>query len=140
MDSDKIRISPQTTSRTQGSGSGDYDPPGENQGVGKVFSANAVADAFNVDIQRVHNALAGEFGAGPEAEVDSRQAQLLAEVILGDRPQADQDAALMQLGAYTPRRDTLEASVSEKRPGELSDRLRPSEEVPKIGAPEEPGL
>lgn len=35
----------------------------------------------------------------------SRQAQNLAEVILGDQPQDKQQAALMQLGAFTPRTD-----------------------------------
>jgi hypothetical protein len=118
----------------------EQDPAGEDQGINKVFSANDVASAFEVAIDRVHNAFAGEFNLEPEAKVNSRQAQILAEVILGNRPQADQDAALLQLGAYTPRRDTLETSVSEKRPGELSDRLRPSEEAPEIGAPDEPGL
>lgn len=118
---------------------GEHDPPGEISGVHTLFSAQAVADAFQVDIERVRRAFAGEFHFGPDAAVDSRQAQHLTDVILGDRPQAEQEAALMRLGAYTPRRDTIEPSVFEKPPGELSDRLRPSEEVPDIGAPEEPG-
>jgi len=45
----------------------------------------------------------------------------------------------MRLGAYTPRADITDASVDEKPVGEQSDRIRPSEEVPDIGAPREDG-
>jgi hypothetical protein len=136
MDNNKDRVERSTASAE--SRGGEQGPAGEDQGVNAVFSAGEVAKAFDVEIDRVHNAFAGEYNLGTDAKVDSRQAQLLAEVILGDRPQADQEAALMQLGAFTPRRDTLEASVSEKPPGELSDRLRPTEEAPEFGPPDVP--
>jgi hypothetical protein len=112
---------------------------GNNQGVSTVFSANDIAHAFGVDIQRVFNAFAGEFDLDESGQVDSRQAQHLSEMILGDKPMAEQEAALMQLGAYTPRRDTIEASVAEKPEGEQSDRLRPTEEAPEFGPPDVPG-
>jgi hypothetical protein len=129
MDNDKDRVE-RSTANAEGRG-GEQGPTGEDQGVNAVFSAGEVAKAFDVEINRVHNAFAGEYNLGTDAKVDSRQAQLLAEVIL-------QEAALMQLGAFTPRRDTLEASVSEKPPGELSDRLRPTEEAPEFGPPDVP--
>jgi hypothetical protein len=112
---------------------------GENQGVKSRFSARDIADAFGVDIQRVHNAFAGEFNMDESGHVDSQQAQHLSEMILGDKPLAEQEAALMQLGAYTPRRDTIEASVAEKPAGEQSDRIRSSEEAPEFGPPDVPG-
>lgn len=114
---------------------GEHNPAGEEQGVNARFTATQVADAFEVAIDRVHNAFAGEYDMGPEGTVDSRQAQDLSELIIGDRPQGDREAALMKLGAFTPRRDTLEASFYERPDGELSDRLRPSEQQPIIGAP-----
>jgi hypothetical protein len=138
MDNDMNRAEGSNKFANVESHGGEQGPTGEDQGVNAVFSASDVAKAFDVEIDRVHNALAGEYNLGTDAKVDSRQAQLLAEVILGDRPQAEQEAALMQLGAFTPRRDTLEASVSEKPPGELSDRLRPTEEAPEFGPPDVP--
>lgn len=111
------------------------EPPGEDQGINARFSADQLAKAFGVDVRRVYNAFGGEYGLGPEGTVDSRQAQTLAELIIGDRPQAEQEEALMTLGAFTPRSDTLEPSVFEKPPGELSDRLRPSEQQPNVSAP-----
>ena len=67
----------------------EHDPPGETGGVDALFSAEAVADAFEVDINRIYEALAGEFGFGPAGTIDSRQAQHLTDVVLGDQPQAD---------------------------------------------------
>lgn len=99
----------------------EHDPPGEDQGIHARFSIRQVAEAFNVAPDRVVRAFSGEYSLGEEASVDSRQAQHLAEVILGDRRQEERDAALMQLGAYTPRRDTLEPSVWEKPPGSDDD-------------------
>lgn len=118
---------------------GDYTPAGEDQGQSQAFTADQVARAFDVEVGRVHNAFAGEFQLKPDASVDSKQAQHLAEVILGDQPLDQQQAALMELGAYTPRTDAAEASVLEKRPGEQSDRIRPSEQVPNVSAPREDG-
>ncbi|HYJ12910.1 MAG TPA: hypothetical protein VEW66_04930 [Thermomicrobiales bacterium] len=101
--------------------SNDYAPIGEESGVNATFSADAVATAFEVEIDRVHRAMAGEFGQA-DTLVNSRQAQLLAEVLLGDQPQDQQIAALMTLGAYTPRSDHTDG-LGEKDPADESDRL-----------------
>lgn len=84
---------------------GEYTPAGEDQGVHARFSARQVADAFGVELERVQRAFRGEFDLDPAGTVDSRQAQDLAEVILGDQPMDIREAGLMQLGAFTPRRD-----------------------------------
>lgn len=102
---------------------GEYTPAGEDQGVNAAFTADQVARAFEVDIQRVHNAFQGEFGLGPDGHVNSKQAQQLAEAILGDKPQDVQQAALMTLGAFTPRTDH-DWGFGEKADDEESDRLR----------------
>ena len=107
-------------------GRGEYAPAGEAQGESARFSAEQVADGFEVAIERVHRAMAGEFGLGADGRVDSRQAQHLAEVILGDQTLAEQEAALMRLGAFTPRPDH-EWGVGETPPGEESDKLEPPE-------------
>ena len=101
---------------------GEYAPAGEAQGTAATFSAEQIAAAFAVALDRVQRALSGEFGLGPDARVDSRQAQHLAEVILGDQPQAGQQAALMRLGAFTPRPDH-DWGIGEAAPGEESDRV-----------------
>jgi hypothetical protein len=101
---------------------GEYAPAGEAQGETESFTAGQVADAFGVAGDRVHRALAGEFALGPNDRVDSHQAQHLAEVILVDRPQAERQAALMRLGAFTPRRDH-DWGIGEAAPGEESDRV-----------------
>jgi hypothetical protein len=64
----------------------------------------------------------GEFGLATTAQVTSRQAQHLAEVILGDQPLAIREAGLMQLGAFTPRSDH-DWGVGEAAPDEESDRV-----------------
>ncbi|MBA3274942.1 MAG: hypothetical protein H0T72_04045 [Chloroflexia bacterium] len=102
---------------------GEYTPAGEDQGVNASFTADQVASAFDVDIERVHNAFQGEFGLGPDGQVDSKGAQQLAEVILGDKPQDVQQAALMTLGAFTPRTDH-DWGFGEKADDEESDRLK----------------
>jgi hypothetical protein len=84
---------------------GEYAPAGEAEGEAAVFTAEQIAGSFDVAVERVHRALAGEFRLGPNCGVDSRQAQHLAEVILGDQPLAEREAALMRLGAFTPRAD-----------------------------------
>jgi len=103
-------------------GPGEYTPAGEAQGQLDIFSAAQVAEAFGVEVGRVHNAMQGEFGLGPDDTVDSSRAQMLAEVLLGDLPLDRQQAALMQLGAYTPRTDH-DWGAGETAPGEESDRL-----------------
>jgi hypothetical protein len=102
---------------------GEYGPAGEMQGVVDTFSAQDVADAFRVEIDRVHAAFAGEFGQEAGGQVDSRQAQHLAEVILGDQPLDRREAALMKLGAFTPRPDH-EWGAGEADPDEESDSQR----------------
>jgi hypothetical protein len=103
-------------------GPGEYAPAGEAQGSGQTFTARQVAAAFAVAIDRVHRALAGEFALAPNATIDSRQAQRLAEALLVDQPLAEREAALMELGAFTPRPDQA-WGFGEKAPGEESDRL-----------------
>ena len=104
-------------------GPGEYAPAGEAQGELASFSADDVANAFDVAIHRVRDAMQGEFGLDDEdARVDSQQAQVLAEVLLGDQPLDRREAALMELGAYTPRPDH-EWGAGETAPGEESDRL-----------------
>ena len=104
---------------------GEYVPAGEAQGLGESFGADQVAAGFNVAIDRVHRAMAGEFNLGSDGRVDSRQAQHLAEVILGDEELAEREAALMRLGAYTPRADQ-DWGLGETAPGEESDRYAAS--------------
>ncbi len=65
--------------------------------------------------------MTGEFGSA-DMRVDSKQAQHLAEVLLGDLPQDRQLAALITLGAYTPRPDHVEG-LGEKDPADESDKL-----------------
>ena len=108
---------------------GGYVPAGEDQGLTARFTADQVAAAFGVVSGRVHRALAGEFDLGPEGTVDSRQAQQLAEVLLGDEPLATREAALMQLGAFTPRVDD-DWGLGDTRPGEESDRYAASADLP----------
>ncbi len=95
---------------------------GETQGINETFDAPTIAQAFNVAEDRVHNALQGEYGLAADARVDSRQAQNLAEVLLGDQPMDQQMAALMKLGAFTPRPDDA-WGFGDKAPGEQSERL-----------------
>ena len=100
---------------------GEYAPIGEEEGVNATFSLDAVAAAFEVAPERVRNAMEGEFGDA-RTPVTSKQAQQLADVLLGDQPQDQQMAALMKLGAYTPRPDHADG-LGEKDPAEESDRL-----------------
>jgi hypothetical protein len=109
---------------------GEYAPAGELQGIHSRFSASQIAAAFGVAVERVHNALAGEFELDPAATVDSRQAQHLAEVMLTDEPLDIREAALMSLGAYTPRADQ-DWGVGETAPGEESDRYVADPHVPE---------
>ena len=101
---------------------GEYAPVGEEQLVGENFSLDQIAQAFEVESERVQHALSGEFGSD-DVRIDSRQAQHLAEVLLGDQPQDHQMAALIKLGAYTPRPDHVEG-LGEKDPAEESDKLK----------------
>jgi hypothetical protein len=101
---------------------GEYTPAGEAQGLDARFTADQVANAFGVEVRRVHNAFEGEYGLGTDGTVDSHQAQQLAELIIGDLPQDRQQAALMQLGAFTPRTDE-DYGRGQGRPSEESDKF-----------------
>ena len=52
-----------------GARTGEYTPAGEGQGQNSTFSAQQVADAFRVEIGRVHNAFQGEFGLGSDGAI-----------------------------------------------------------------------
>jgi hypothetical protein len=104
-------------------------PAGERQGINAAFTAAQIARAFDVDPATVERAIAGEFGGSPEARVDSRQAQRLSEVLLFDQPLENREAALMQLGAFTPRPDEV-WGIGDEPPGEESDRLAASPDKP----------
>lgn len=99
---------------------GEHLPAGEDADPDRQFTIAEVASAFGVEPGRVERAVAGEFAAG--TDLDSQAAQHLAEVILGDQPLAERQAALMRLGAYTPRSD-VETGLGEKNPDDESDRL-----------------
>lgn len=101
---------------------GEYAPSGERQGANTTFTADQIGAAFGIATERVHAAMAGELGLDANDQIDSRQAQDLAEAILVDQPQAERDAALMRLGAFTPRADH-QWGVGEATPGEESDRV-----------------
>lgn len=119
-DSGQIRTTrPATVDNDQ---TGEYTPAGEAQGQDSRFTADQVAAAFEVEVDRVHNAFQGEFQLGADASVDSRQAQQLAEVIIGDEPQDRQQAALMTLGAFTPRTDE-DYGRGQGDPDDESDKL-----------------
>lgn len=102
---------------------GEYRPAGETQGEDSRFTAQQVATAFDVNIDRVLKAFEGEFGLGSDGEIDSKQAQLLSEALLGDQAMDKREAALMQLGAFTPRPDHA-WGAGEADPAEESDSQR----------------
>ncbi len=104
-------------------------PPGESNSASSTFSAEEIASAFEVDIDRVNRAMRGEFGLEPTAQITSHQAQALAELILADRPITERQAALKHLGAFTPRSD-VEWGLGNTEPGEESDRLAASADKP----------
>lgn len=99
---------------------GEYTPAGEEADPGRTFEVGEIATAFDVSPVRVERAIAGEFGAA--VTLDARAVQHLAEVLLGDKPLPERQAALMELGAYTPRADH-DIGLGEKDPREESDRL-----------------
>jgi hypothetical protein len=104
-------------------------PHGEGNNPLTEFAPVDVATAFEVDIDRIERAIRGEFGLEPDASISSYQAQLLAEVVLAERPIAERQAALMRLGAFTPRSD-LEWGLGDTYRGEESDRLAGSATQP----------
>jgi hypothetical protein len=123
---------------------GEYAPAGEDGGERATFGVAEVAQAFNVEADRVRRAFAGEFRLGDNARVDSRQAQYLAEVLLTDSPLDEREAALMTLGAFTPRPDH-DWGVGETARGEESDRYaadprRPEDELAARDSSHDPSL
>lgn len=100
-----------------------YIEAGESTGTASHFSVAQIAAAFEVAPERIARAMHGEFGLGADGLADSRMAQHLAEVLLGDQPLDQREAALMQLGAYTPRSDAVWGAGSGP-PDEESDRQR----------------
>ena len=108
---------------------GMYIEAGEDVSPARRFSADEVANAFGVEKERVLRAMRGEFGLGPEATIDDKQAQDLVEVLFGDLPFDQREAATMKLGAFTPRRDA-EYGLGSGPPEVESDR-----ESAKAGTP-----
>jgi hypothetical protein len=101
---------------------GEYVPSGEAQGETRTFSRDAMAAAFGVAAERVAAAMQGELGLAEDARVTSAQAQDLAEALLTEEPLDVREAALMTLGAFTPRPDHS-WGVGEAAPGEESDKV-----------------
>jgi hypothetical protein len=108
---------------------GERAPAGEEAGVNRRFFADQVAAAFDVSVDRVARAMTGELGLDAGSTVDSKQAQQLAEVLLGDLPSGAIQAGLMRLGAFTPRTDDA-WGLGDTAPGEESDRLAARADVP----------
>jgi hypothetical protein len=104
-------------------------PTGEEAGVRRRFFADQVAAAFDLGIDSVRRAMAGEFGLDAGGTIDSKQAQHLAEVLLGDRPPGAIQSGLMRLGAFTPRTDDA-WGLGDTAPGEESDRLAARADLP----------
>jgi hypothetical protein len=102
---------------------------GEAQGTRRRFFADQVAAAFDVSLDRVERAMAGEFGLSGGDVVDSKQAQHLAEVLLGDLALGEREAGLMRLGAFTPRSDDA-WGLGDTAAGEESDRLAARADLP----------
>ncbi|MBL8126584.1 MAG: hypothetical protein JNM64_03030 [Chloroflexia bacterium] len=101
---------------------GEYAPSGEAQGEDRTFSRAELATAFGIGAERVAAAMQGELGLAADARVTSAQAQDLAEVLLTGEPLDVRQAALMTLGAFTPRPDHA-WGVGEAAPGEESDKV-----------------
>ena len=98
-------------------------PKGEAHSPVVQFTAARVADAFDVEQERIERAMRGEFGLDADDTISSHQAQQLAEIVLAERPLGDREAALMRLGAYTPRSD-VEWGLGDTYRGENGDQHR----------------
>jgi hypothetical protein len=110
-------------------GPGEYAPAGELQGQDARFSPDQIASAFHVERASVERAIVGEFGPHALPGVTSREAQRLSEVLLSDQPLPEREAALMTLGAFTPRRDE-EWGLGDTAPGQESDRYAADPDEP----------
>jgi len=117
MPKDTKRDVPAEAMSANGTGPNEYTPAGERARVNASFTGEQIATAFEVDPERVRAAIRGEFGADAGERIDSKRAQHLAEVILGDQPLAEREAALLRLGAYVPRADQ-ESGLGEREPGD----------------------
>jgi hypothetical protein len=104
-------------------------PRGEASDPSLRFTARQVADAFDVEPVRIERAMRGEFGLEANGAISSHQAQQLAEIVLAERPLGEREAALMRLGAYTPRSD-VEWGLGDTYKGEESDRLASRADMP----------
>ena len=74
-------------------------------------------------IGRVHDAMRGEYDLGPGERVSSAQAQELLEALIPEAPLDQREAMLMELGAFTPRRDD-DWGIGEASPEEVRARNR----------------
>ncbi|MCA9879208.1 MAG: hypothetical protein KC442_15560 [Thermomicrobiales bacterium] len=101
---------------------GEYTPAGEAQGRARTFGRDELAAAFAVPADRVAVAMRGELGLAAEARVTSAQVQNLVEALLPEEPLDVRQAALMALGAFTPRPDHV-WGIGEAAPGEESDKV-----------------
>ncbi|HET7093051.1 MAG TPA: hypothetical protein VFI22_06230 [Thermomicrobiales bacterium] len=110
-------------------GPGEYAPAGELQGEHARFSPDQIAAAFKVERAAVERAMLDEFGPHALQGVTSREAQRLAEALLPDKPMDEREAALMTLGAFTPRRDA-EWGLGDTAPGQESDRYAADPDEP----------
>lgn len=119
MPKDTKHDAPAEATTDTGTGPSEYTSAGERERVNARFTGDQIATAFAVDPARLRAAIRGEFGADVGERFDSKQAQHLAEVILGDQPLAEREAALLRLGAYVPRAD-WESGLGEREPGEES--------------------
>jgi hypothetical protein len=108
---------------------GVYLESGENPEHESSFSLEEIATAFGVSLSRVEDAVRGEYGQGADARIDSPMAQHLSEVLLGDQPMDRREAALLKLGAFTPRSDATEG-LGQNPPREESDRLSARADIP----------
>ena len=115
---------------------GTYVEAGEASSNRLTFTVDQVASAFVVAVERVQRAVEGEFGLGPSASIDSKMAQELGEVLLGDLPLDKREAALMRLGAFSPRFDATEG-LGHNPPDEESDRQNAVTGVPDDDLPSE---
>jgi hypothetical protein len=104
-------------------GNQDSGPTGATPAPGNVFTAGQIAEAFSLSQERVERAIREAFGPRAVGGVNDKQAQDLAEELLADRPLDQREAALLTLGAFTPRADDA-WGLGDKAPGEESDRLQ----------------
>ena len=104
-----------------------YIEAGEDADESATFTIERIASAFEVAPGRIQRAVEGEFAPG--MDIDARMAWHLTEVVLGDLPQDRRVAALMRLGAFTPRSDASEG-IGHGPPDEESDRLSVRAGVP----------